>query len=116
MIGISDLTCLRVVNGKAVPMRQLVNESMDVLGLGPDAGHDDESWRVIECTTPRTVIVIVNALFWNCVDFGVSDCEIRIECVHRWVRLQAGEVRTGQADVYLSGSYVGDAFVREPNT
>ena len=95
---------------------KLVDKTCDVIGLGPDAGHNDVARRAVESATPRAVIVVVNSVVGNGVNLGMLGGKLLVEGVNGWVRLDSADVALAQADVKLACLAVGETLVWEPDS
>jgi len=74
------------------------------------------TWRTVERTTPRAIVVVVNPVIWNGVNLRVLGGQLLVESIYRRMRSRTLHLALAKPDVKLAGIGVTESLVRIPNS
>ena len=115
IIGINDLSRLRIVNRQAVLSGQPHNQALNVIGFGPNTCHDDMAWRPVQSHAPRAQIVVVNLLFRYIINLRMPGGQFVVECVDNRARNNVLDVAFAKPAIDLARLSAGQALIRKPD-
>jgi hypothetical protein len=58
---------------------KFVHKALDVLGFRPNARHNEVAGRMVQGATPRTVIVVIDQIVGDGIDFGMLGDKLHIK-------------------------------------